>query len=212
MSILIDSADIAEVKQAMKLGWVNGVTTNPTLIAKTGRQDSEVIASILEASRGPVFCQLTADTPEDRETEARRLHALAPDRIVLKIPATTANLSLLAHLSPEMPCALTAVYAAHQALAGCEAGAKYLIPYVNRATRLLGDGLELVSELAAVAERAGTGTTILAASIKMPEEVSDAYLAGADHVTLPLEVVLRMGDHDLSDQAIEEFGTKEETK
>jgi len=205
MSILIDSADIAEVRQAVGLGWVEGVTTNPTLVARTGKQGFRVVAAILEASRGPVFYQLTADSPEDREEEARRFHALAPDRIVLKIPATTGNLSLLARLSPEMPCALTAVYAAHQALAGCEAGARYLIPYVNRATRLLGDGLKLVRELAAVVECAGTGSEILAASIKIPEEAADAILAGADHLTLPLDVILKMGNHDLSDRAIEEF-------
>ncbi|UCG42112.1 MAG: transaldolase [candidate division WOR-3 bacterium] len=205
MSILIDSADIEEVRQAMELGWVAGVTTNPALIAKTNRPVDQLIAAILEASRGPVFCQLTTDAPEQQEAEARHLHALAPDRIVLKIPAATANLSLLARLRPETPCALTAVYAGHQALAACEAGARYLIPYVNRATRLLGDGLKLVGELSAVAERAGTGTEILAASIKTPEEASEAFLAGADHLTLPFDVILRMGDHDLSERAIKEF-------
>jgi transaldolase len=205
MSILIDSAVVDEIRQAMNLGWVTGVTTNPTLIAATGRAGAEVIAGILEASRGPVFCQLTAEGPEEQEAEARRLQALAPDRIVLKIPATTDNLALLARLSPGMPCALTAVYASHQALAGCEAGARYLIPYVDRATRLLGDGLRLVSELAAVAEAAGTATEILAASIKTPEQATSAFLAGADHLTLPLEVILRMGRHELSDRAIEQF-------
>jgi transaldolase len=205
MSILIDSAVVDEIRQAMNLGWVTGVTTNPTLIAETDRPGGEVIAGILEASRGPVFYQLTAEGPEEQEAEARRLQALAPDRIVLKIPATTDNLALLARLSPGMPCALTAVYASHQALAGCEAGARYLIPYVDRATRLLGDGLRLVSELAAVAEAAGTATEILAASIKTPEQATSAFLAGADHLTLPLEVIIRMGRHELSDRAIEQF-------
>lgn len=205
MSLLIDSAKIDEVRQAIELGYVTGVTTNPTLMARVDRPAVDVIADICTVACGPVFYQVTGDTPEEREREAREFHALCPDKLVLKIPATTVNMKLVAKLAPGIPCAVTAMFGAHQALAACAAGARYLIPYVNRATRLIGDGCSLVAELAAVAEACGTGAEVLAASIKTPAEAVAATLAGADHLTLTLPVLEQLGDHPLSEQAIKQF-------
>jgi transaldolase len=205
MSLLIDSAKIDEVRQAIELGYVTGVTTNPALMARVDRPAVDVIADICTVARGPVFYQVTGDTPEEREREAREFHTLCPDKLVLKIPATTVNMKLVAKLAPGIPCAVTAMFGEHQALAACAAGARYLIPYVNRATRLMGDGCGLVAELAAVAEACGTGAEVLAASIKTPAEAVAATLAGADHLTLTLPVLEQLGDHPLSEQAIEQF-------
>ncbi len=205
MSILIDSAKIDEIRRAMELGYVNGVTTNPSLMAKASDRPQKVIEDICAVSRGPVFYQVTAETVADREKEGREVHSICPERVVLKIPATGENMKLLAGFTPEIPCAATAVFASHQAYVACEAGAKYLIPYVNRATRQMGDGLGLLAEIAAIAEAVDSGAELLAASIKSPGEATAAVLAGADHLTLPLDVITALGDHVLSDQAIAQF-------
>jgi len=205
MGIFLDSADVAEARQAMALGFVTGVTTNPALMAKVEADPADVIGRLCEVAQGPVFYQVTADALAAREEEGRRIHALCPDKVVLKIPATTANMVLVARLVPEVPCAVTAVYSGMQAYLGCEAGARYVIPYVNRATRLQGDGMGLVTEISQAIQAAENQPEILAASIKSPEEALAALNSGAHHLTMPLELIKRLGDHPLSDQAIEEF-------
>ncbi len=207
MAIYLDSASVEDARRAAELGFVAGVTTNPKLVARAGRAAEEVIPELCDAlGEGLVFYQLTAPTVEEREVEARRFAALRPGRVVLKIPCTTENLVLLRRLVDEgFACAATAVFSAHQALLACEAGADYIIPYVNRATRLQGDGVALVAELAAVVEATGGLSEILAASFHGVSEVVQAVLAGADHVTLPLSLLLALGDHPLSEQAIVEF-------
>jgi len=190
----------------VQLGFVRGVTTNPTLMAKARGRPREIIRELCLHSTGPVFYQVTAATPAEREREALEFFALAPDRVVLKIPAATVNLALVARLRERaVPCAATAVFAAHQALAAAEAGAHYVIPYVSRATRLAGDGLRLVRELREAIRASGRPVRILAASIKSPAEAVAALVAGADDLTLPLDVLLALGDHRLSDAAIAEF-------
>lgn len=206
MAIMIDSALVDEVQQAARLGFVRGVTTNPGLLAKVKGSAPEVIRQLCLVATGPVFYQLTAATSEEREREALEFFAIACDRIVLKIPATTANMALIARLRERaVPCAATAVFAAHQAVAAAEAGARYVIPYVSRATRLMGDGLGLVRELRAAVAATGRQVRVLAASIKSPEEAAAALVAGADDLTLPPEVLQAMGNHRLSDEAIAEF-------
>ena len=205
MGLLLDSAKIEEVKQAVELGFLSGVTTNPTIMAKAKGQPKDIIQQICAVSPGPVFYQVTAKTSEEREREGREFFDICREKVVLKIPATTENLTLMVKLAPDMPCAATAVYSGAQTLVACEAGARYVIPYVNRATRLLGDGCKLVAEMAKVVEMSGMSVEILAASIKSAEEATQAVLAGANHLTLPLDVLLSLGNHPLSDAAIEEF-------
>jgi transaldolase len=206
MGLFLDSARIEEVRQTIELGFVAGVTTNPTIMAKADGQPKEIIRQICAISPGPVFYQVTAKTVEEREREGKEFFSISPKKVVLKIPATTENMALMARLSRDIPCAATAVYSGHQALVACEAGARYVIPYVNRATRLLGDGYKLVAEIAAVLGVSGKPVEILAASIKSAEEATQAVLAGANHLTLPMDILLSLGNHPLSDAAIEEFG------
>ncbi len=204
MAILVDSADTDEVRRALELGFVAGVTTNPTLIAKVKRPGLEVLDDLLRMTEGPVFYQVTAETLSGREAQAREAAAKAPGRVVIKIPATTENLALAARLGREgIRCAITAVSSAAQAYTAAMAGADYAIPYVNRLTRQLGDGIAVVRDCAAVVRN--SQTKILAASLKTPEEVVAAILAGAEDVTLPLDVLLAMGEHELSHRAIADF-------
>jgi transaldolase len=204
MAILVDSADTDEVRRALELGFVAGVTTNPTLIAKVKRPGLEVLDDLLRMTEGPVFYQVTAETLSGRETQAREAAAKAPGRVVIKIPATTENLALAARLGREgIRCAITAVSSAAQAYVAAMAGADYAIPYVNRLTRQLGDGIAVVRDCAAIVRN--SQTKILAASLKTPEEVVAAILAGAEDVTLPLDVLLAMGEHELSHRAIADF-------
>jgi transaldolase len=208
MSLFLDSASAQDARQAMSLGLVTGITTNPTIMAKVARKPEDVIAELAGICPGTVFYQLTAPTVAERETEARRFLALRKN-VGLKIACTTENLALGARLAKEgFTIAMTAVYSAAQCYLACQAGATYAIPYVNRSTRLQGDGLALVENMREVIEACNPArgeTEILVASLKTPAQVVESVIAGAHHVTIPLPLILEMGNHPLSDQAIEEF-------
>lgn len=203
MSIYLDSADTEEARQVQELGFVAGVTTNPGLIARTGRPAFQVLADLVEIVEGNVFFQLTGKTVAERMDQAWEAYNIRPDRVVLKVPTTLDNLALVAELAPDIECAMTAIFSAAQAYLAAQAGARYVIPYVSRTTRLLGDGPGLVKAMREAL--AGTEVEILAASIKSPEEAVEALRAGAHHLTLPLDVIRAMGEHTLSQQAIAEF-------
>ncbi len=205
MSIFLDSANLDEARRALALGFVSGITTNPTILAREGRPASEQIPALLDICHGTVFHQLRNGSPDAMCAEAEKYHALAPDRLALKIPCTLNGLALVARLSADVTCAVTAIFSTAQVLMACEAGARYVIPYVNRSTRLLGDGIALVEQMARMCERAGGRTELIAASLKSADEVAQAVLHGAQHVTVPWSVLEAMGEHALSQQAIAEF-------
>ena len=205
MSLLLDSASAADARQAMSLGFISGITTNPTLMAKITGQPEQVIAELATICPGTVFYQLTAASAAEREAEARRFLALRKN-VGLKIPCTTENLALAARLARDgSTIAMTAIFSAAQCYLACQAGVHYAIPYVNRSTRLQGDGLALVESMRDVIEACDSATEILVASLKTPVEVVESVIAGAHHVTIPLALVQEMGNHPLSDQAILEF-------
>ncbi|MGK7875466.1 MAG: transaldolase family protein [Xenococcaceae cyanobacterium] len=201
--IYLDSALINEAQAAEKLGWIKGITTNPTLLAKSDLPPETTLKQLAEISPGELYYQLTASDFDGMLAEGRRLFEIIGEKTVLKIPATSVGFQVVACLSREIPCAVTAIYSAAQAVVSREAGAKYAIAYVNRATRLLGDGLALVREMATVLK--GSNTEILAASLKSPEEAAAALQAGAHHLTLPLSVLQAMTTHELSQQTVEDF-------
>ncbi len=203
MAIYLDSTDVDEARQALGWGFVIGVTTNPALMARAGRPPAEVIADLCHLGPIEVFYQLTSRTLEEMEAEARKFHALGPEQVILKVPCDLMGLRLVARLWDHIPCALTAVFSPAQVYLAVEAGARYVIPYVNRATRLCGDGVALVAEMAEMLTDADT--KLLAASLKSPAEVVATLMAGAHHVTMPLAVIRDMAAHPLSDQAIAEF-------
>lgn len=207
MALYLDSASTDQVRRARELGCIVGVTTNPKILAGVDRSADQVLPELCDAlGEGTVFYQLTAPSVSAREVEARRVADLRPGCIGLKIPCTTENLGLVPRLSEAgLTCAVTAVFSAHQALLASEVGADYVIPYVNRATRQMGDGIALVETMATVIEATGASTEILAASFRSLSEVVQALQAGADHVTIPFDLMEALGDHPLSERAIEDF-------
>lgn len=204
MGVYLDSATPGDARRAQQLGFVEAITTNPTLIARTGRPGLEVLAELVEIFDGHVFYQVAAPTAEGRYDQAWEAHEIRPDKVVIKIPATVENLTMAARLIDSgIECAITAVYSPAQAYLAAQVEATFAIPYVNRITRQLGDGLAVVRDVAQILQ--GTQTEVLAASLKTVDEVVATLLAGADHVTIPLDLILAMGEHELSRQAIEEF-------
>ncbi|MBD2580244.1 transaldolase family protein [Oscillatoria sp. FACHB-1406] len=203
MTLLLDSASLQEAQTIQTWKWVKGITTNPTILAKSSLPPRETLQELARISPGELYYQLTASEFEAMLAEGKLAYELIGEKTVLKIPATTVGFQVVAALSPSIPCSVTAIYSAAQAAVAREAGAKYAIAYVNRATRLLGDGMKLVREMAAVLE--GSGVEILAASLKSPEEAAGALLAGAHHLTLPFEVLKALTVHELSEQTVEEF-------
>lgn len=203
MALYLDSAIISEAQAAKKLGWVTGITTNPTLLAKSDLPPAETLQQLKAIISGELYYQLTAADFDGMVAEGRAAFELIGEQTVLKVPATDVGFQVVACLSPEIACSVTAIYSPAQAVVAKEAGAKYAIAYVNRATRLLGDGVALVRDMASVL--AGSQTKILAASVKSPEEAVATLQAGAHHLTLPLPVLQAMTSHALSQQTVDEF-------
>lgn len=203
MALYLDSARVAEAEAASKFGWVTGITTNPTLLAKSDLPPDVTLKKLKELMSGEIYYQLMAIDFESMVTEGKAAYDLIGRQTVLKVPATATGFQVVAHLSSEIPCAVTAIYSAAQAVVSAEAGAKYAIAYVNRATRLLGDGFALVRDMASVLK--DSNTEILAASIKSREEAVGTLQAGAHHLTLPFDLLQAMAVHELSQQTVEEF-------
>lgn len=205
MGIFVDSAKKEEVNKLTDLGLIIGITTNPKLLAPIKMPAKQIIKDLCEISPGLVFYQLTKDNLKEMEKEAHEFFALAPKKIGLKIPARTEAIALIKRLGEEIPCAITAIFSDYQTYLACEVGARYLIPYVNRATRLLGDGIELVRKMRAIVDRLGSEAKILAASIKTKEEAVNCIIAGAHHLSMPYDVIMSLGNHPLSEEAVKEF-------
>ena len=206
MAIYLDSALIAEAEAAYQMGWVKGITTNPTLLAKSDLPPEQTLSKLVQLTNGPLFYQLMASDYRGMIAEARAAFEIIGDRTVLKVPATGTGFEVVASLAGEITCSVTAIYSPAQAAVAKEAGAKYAIAYVNRATKLLGDGIALVRDMAQIL--AGSNTEILAASLKSPEEVAASLQAGAHHLTLPLAMLQAVTTHELSDQTVAEFNAK----
>ena len=165
-------------------------------------------AELCDVSTGIVFHQITTNTYSDRKSEAIQMAGLRPGRIGLKIPCTYDNLSLAAELvGMGYIVGITAIFSLPQTYLACQAGAQYILPYVNRSTRLLGDGIGLVQQMRAVIDAGNSPTQIIAASIKTPDEAIATLIAGAHHLTIPISLIESMGDHPLSHKTIEEFGS-----
>jgi transaldolase len=201
--IYLDSASIEDAQKAIALGWIKGITTNPTLLAKSNLSPETTLEKLAAITPGELYYQLMAQDLDGMLAEGRRAFQIIGEKTVLKIPATHTGFQAVAILSQEIHCSVTAIYSAAQAAVAKEAGAKYAIAYVNRATRLLGDGLALVKEMAAILK--DSNTEILAASLKSPAEAADAMQEGAHHITIPLNIIEAMTTHELSQQTVTEF-------
>jgi transaldolase len=205
MAVLLDSASLEDAAAAAGLGFVQGITTNPALMARETTQPLTHLERLLAAFPvGPICYQPTGTSYEDMDREARAAAALAPERVVAKLPATLDAIRLAATLRGDgIPCALTAVYAPAQALLAHEVGCLWVIPYVDRAARHSAG--EVVRDQAALLTRLQSPMRILAASLKTGPQVVGALLDGAHDVTAPLEVLRGLPAHPLTESAVREF-------
>ena len=205
MAIYIDSAILNEVESARSLNWVRGVTTNPILLSKAGGDPSGVFRNLANLKFRQIFYQLVSPSLDSMYQEAQTAKKIAEDALVLKIPPTKVGFQFVSQYGNQIPCCVTAVYSPAQALVACEAGARYIAVYVNRATRLMGDGLQLVREIADILK--SYDTEIIAASLKSTEEAVASLVAGAHHLTLPYAILNGLIVHPLSEQTVDEFQT-----
>jgi transaldolase len=205
MAILLDSASVDDAAAAAGLGFVHGITTNPALMARETREPLAHLGQLLTTfPTGPVCYQPTGTSYNEMDEEMRAAAALAPERVVAKLPATLEGVRLAAVLRDHgIRSALTAVYSPAQALLAHEAGCVWVIPYVDRAARhSAGD---VVGGLAALLAQLGSSTRILAASLKTAPQVVASILEGAHDITAPLDVLRGLPAHPLTESAVREF-------
>jgi transaldolase len=205
MAICIDSAIIEEVKSARSLGWVRGVTTNPVLLAKAGSEAREILSALALLNMGWLFYQLVSLTVDEMFEEMQLAAEVVGPSLILKVPPTENGFRFVAQCR-EVPCCVTAIFSPAQALIAAEVKARYVAVYVNRATRLMGDGLKLVKDVAEILNH--SQTEIVAASLKSSEEACASLSAGAHHLTLPYEVLMSFTNHPLTEQTLAEFQAK----
>jgi transaldolase len=205
MKFFIDTADINEIKAAMEMGMVDGVTTNPTLISRTGRPFLEVAKEIVETVPGPVSLEVVSLDTQGMVDEARQLAKLG-DNVVIKIPMTTEGLKAVKILSEEgIKTNVTLVFSPLQALLAAKAGATFVSPFVGRLDDIGHDGMELVAQIVQIYDNYGFDTEIIVASIRHPQHVLQASLIGADIATIPFKVIKQLAKHPLTDAGIERF-------
>lgn len=205
MRFFLDTANISELMAAEKLGIMAGVTTNPSLIAKEGRNIKEVIQEICQITPGPVSAEVIATDAEGMIAEARELAAIAAN-VVVKIPMTAEGLTAVRVLAEEsIQSNVTLVFSANQALLAAQAGAAYVSPFAGRLDDIGYDGIALVRQIVDIFELHGILTEVIAASIRHPLHVTQAAEAGAHIATVPYKVLRQMIHHPLTASGIEKF-------
>ncbi|MCA9531239.1 MAG: fructose-6-phosphate aldolase [Myxococcales bacterium] len=205
MKIFIDSADLEEIADAAAMGVLDGVTTNPSLVAKAGRPLRELIVEICELVDGPISAEVHATDLEGILREGRELAALHPN-VVVKVPLIAEGLKAVRTLSAEgIRTNVTLCFSATQGLLAAKAGATYISPFLGRIDDISGDGMSLVEQLVTIYRNYDIDTQVLAASIRHPVHVVEAAMIGADVATLPHKVILQLLQHPLTDIGLERF-------
>ena len=205
MKIFIDSADIEEIRDAAAMGVVDGVTTNPSLVAKTGRAFKDVLVDIYEVIDGPISAEVVSTDYNGIMKEARELASMHKN-IVVKVPLIADGLKAVRTLTDEgIHTNVTLCFSPTQGLLAAKAGATYISPFVGRVDDIAGNGMELVEELVTIYRNYGLETQVLAASIRHPLHVVQASLIGADVATIPHKVIHQLLKHPLTDRGLEQF-------
>lgn len=205
MKIFIDTADIFQIRKYAKLGIIDGVTTNPALLAKEGRNFRDVVAEILDIVDGPISCEVVSLDATGMIREAKALTKMH-DNIVVKLPAIPAGFEALHRLSAEgIKTNFTVVYTANQALLAAKNGATYVSPFVGRLDANAGSGVDIINEIAQIYRNYNYETQILAASMRTSLYVKNAALAGAHVATIPPSVLNDMMNSELSEVALNGF-------
>lgn len=207
MKFFVDTANVEDIKKANDMGVICGVTTNPSLIAKEGRDFNEVIKEITTIVDGPISGEVKATTTqaEDMIAEGRAIAAIHPNMVV-KIPMTTEGLKAVKVLAAEgIKTNVTLIFTAAQALLAARAGATYVSPFLGRLDDISSTGVTLIEEIVQIFDNYDLDTEIICASVRNPIHVIDCALAGADIATVPYKVIEQMTKHPLTDQGIEKF-------
>ena len=209
MKFFIDTANTDEIRAANDMGVIAGVTTNPSLIAKEGRDYAEALAEIASIVDGPISGEVKATTADAAGmiAEGRAIYALDPKHMVVKIPMTVEGLKAIKVLAAEgIPTNCTLIFSANQALLAARAGAAYVSPFLGRLDDISQPGIELIQTIAEMfANYDDIKTEIIAASVRNPIHATDCALAGADIATVPYKVIEQMTKHPLTDAGIEKF-------
>ena len=205
MKIFIDSGDIAEIKDAHAMGAIDGVTTNPSLLARAGKPTREVIAEICEIVDGPISAEVIATTKDEILREGRELAKLHKN-VVVKAPLIEDGLKATKIFTEEgIRTNVTLCFSASQALLAAKAGATYISPFVGRIDDASGDGMDLIQQIVTIYRNYGWKTQVLTASVRHPVHFVQAALIGADVATLPLKVIKQLVKHPLTDVGLAQF-------
>jgi transaldolase len=205
MQLFLDTAEIQTIRELAATGLVDGVTTNPTLIAKSGRAMRDVIAEICELVEGPISAEVTAVDAEAMIREGEYLAKIAPN-VAVKVPLTWDGLKATRALAEQgLQVNVTLCFSAAQALMAAKAGAAFISPFIGRLDDHGADGMELIREIRAIYDNYGFATNILAASVRTSAHVRDVAIAGADCATLPPAVFQGLVKHPLTDRGLEQF-------
>ena len=205
MRFFVDTADIAAIRELHALGMVDGVTTNPSLILKAGRDIAEVTKEICDLVEGPVSAEVVAEKAEDMLREGRHLAQIAPN-IAVKVPLTWDGLKACKTLSDEGHMVnVTLCFSAAQALLAAKAGATFISPFIGRLDDVNADGLQLIADIRQIYDNYGYETQVLAASIRSVNHITDCAKIGADVITAPPSVIQAMVSHPLTDKGLAAF-------
>jgi transaldolase len=205
MKFFIDTADVKEIREAAAMGLVDGVTTNPSLVAKTGRKFRDILLEICDIVKGPVSAEVVGTTYDVMMKEARELAGLRPN-IVVKIPLIPEGLKAVRTCADEgIKTNVTLCFSATQALLAAKAGASFISPFVGRLDDVSTNGMQLISEIVEIYDNYGYTTEVLVASVRHPMHVQEAALIGAHVATCPLSVLLQLSKHPLTDVGLAKF-------
>ena len=205
MKFFIDTANIEEIKEANRMGMVDGVTTNPSLIAKEGRPFETIIREICQIVDGPISAEVIATDTAGMVAEAREL-AKIHDNIVVKIPMLVDGLKAVRTLSAEgIKTNVTLVFSPLQALMAAKAGATYVSPFVGRLDDLSQDGMEVVEQIVDIYSNYAFETEVIVASVRNPLHVLESAMMGADIATIPFNVLAKLAAHPLTDKGLKSF-------
>ncbi len=205
MKFFIDTANVEEIKQGLEMGMVDGVTTNPSLVAKESRPFHEILKEICELVDGPVSAEVVSLEAEGMMKEARELASMS-DNIVVKVPMIVEGLKVVKQLTAEgIKTNVTLVFSTAQALLAAKAGATFVSPFVGRLDDISFQGMDLIGDIMTVYRNYGYQSEVIVASVRSPMHIMDAALMGADIATIPLKVISQLAKHPLTDIGMKQF-------
>jgi transaldolase len=205
MKFFIDTGDVGEIREAQAMGLIDGVTTNPSLVAKTGRKYRDVVVEICEIVNGPISAEVLSTTYDEMMAEAREWHKVHKN-VVVKLPLIPEGLKAVKTCSQEgIRTNVTLCFSPNQALLAAKAGASYISPFIGRLDDISETGMELIEKIVTIYNNYNFDTEVLVASVRNPTHVVDAAMLGADVCTIPFSVLTQLIKHPLTDVGLKKF-------